>query len=115
MLRGAQRGSLLLRNTAAASPGGRCVGVGKGYPVAARLGSVTRPTAQQSKWAFGSRAGQARFMSAVPDSLSEKKEEAKPEGFFNRVMGKESCVVRCPLATCCCWPRKLLDCTRVSL
>lgn len=101
MLRGAQRGSLLLRNAAAAGPGGRCVGVGKGYPVAARLGIATRPTAQQS-WAFGSRAGQARFMSAAPDSLSEKKEEPKPEGFFKRVMGKESCVVRCFLATCCC-------------
>lgn len=97
MIRGAQRGSILLRNAAAASPGGRCVGVGKGYPVAAaRLGIVTRPAAQQqSKWAFGSRAGQARFMSAAPDSLSEKKEEPKPEGFFKRVMGKESCVVRC--------------------
>ncbi|CAM9220897.1 unnamed protein product, partial [Laminaria digitata] len=94
MIRGAQRGSVLLRNAAAASPGGRCVGVGKGYPVAAaRLGIVTRPAAQQqSKWAFGSRAGQARFMSAAPDSLSEKKEEPKPEGFFKRVMGKESCV-----------------------
>lgn len=102
MIRGAQRGSVLLRNATAASPGGRCVGVGKGYPVAARLGIVTRPTAQQSKWAFSARAGQARFMSAAPDSLSEKKEEPKPEGFFQRVMGKESCVVRWFLATCCC-------------
>ena len=99
MLRGAQRGSALLRSAAAAGTRGRSSRAI--VPAAdARAGWGLAGTAHgpKSQGAFGTvlPGGQARWMSAAaPGSADEKKDESepKPGGFLSKLMSKESCVV----------------------
>lgn len=90
MLRSARAGSLFLRSTAAAGARGR-LGPNAGPAAVSSLGA-THSTSNS--------LGQARFLSATPGSVDEKKDDAPPQGFMKRVMGKDSCVVRLYFLNC---------------
>lgn len=97
MLRGAQRGSALLRSSAVVGARGRCPRAVFAAAADARSGFVVRSQQAKSEGAFRSaNVGQARWMSAAaPGSADSKKDEPKPEpgGFLRKLMSKENCVV----------------------
>lgn len=100
MIRGTRLGSVFVRNATASGLRGRrsatCLRSTSPAP-AIKMGlGVVKGSTNAGVTMTRRRIGlywQSRCMSATPGSLDEKKNEPVSEGFLQRVMGKESCVV----------------------